>query len=62
MTASTKERIKWMLKILTEKASSLSEHDLEWTIRMESAFKDYGNLSPRQLSVLEGIYDKYKLV
>jgi hypothetical protein len=53
------EVIKYKLKYLSERAGNLTPSDLNWTIKMEDAFKEQGNLSPRQMTVLEGIYGRY---
>lgn len=51
-------RIKWLLKYLNDHASDLNANDLEWGIKMEESFKDKGDLSFRELGIIESIYKR----
>jgi hypothetical protein len=56
--ASDTELIRWWLKHLNAHASDLSASDLDWTIKMEEAFRLYGRLSEKQMKTLEEIYKR----
>ena len=38
--------------------TGLSESDLDWLIRMDEAFTNYGSLSPKQMRVVDTIFSK----
>ena len=52
-------RIKWVLKYISQRADDLTPNDLEWAIRMEEAFKEFGDLSFKQIGIIESIYQRY---
>ena len=57
--SETNEVVQWQLKYLITRASDMSSNDLEWTIKMEEAYKRFGKLTDRQRTVLESIYKRY---
>lgn len=58
-TPEDRELVRWQLKHLTEHAGDLTSSELLWVTRYDKEFKDLGRLSPRQMEVLQSIYEKH---
>jgi len=57
--ALLKRQILHQVEYLNEHAGELSESDLTWAIKMEEAFRRFGELTERQHKILEDIYKRY---
>ena len=52
------ERDKVMLEQIRKKVWQLGENDEVWLERMETAFKEQAELSPRQRQIVEKLFDR----
>ena len=58
MTATDADIIKWQLKCLAENYDEMTPWEVSLVISFEEQFKRRGNLSERQMEILEEIYTR----
>jgi hypothetical protein len=58
MTEEERKQVIFMFDYITKNKSNLKPVDLEWAIKMQDAYKRYGQLTIRQIEVLKSIFGR----
>jgi hypothetical protein len=56
------EAIEFLIQRISEIGNALKPSELEWAIKMEDAFRNYGNLTKKQVGILIDILIRHSEV